>query len=256
MDTHLHLSALMTSPELFAYLNEIYQRDGHKRFDADESIADVLLAAGFEPGKTAIDDLRTQSTSDMYRDFDAFNAAFTPFRSKKLADMLFKTSVLDGAYLKEIVKRMADKAAKHSVRGTPVTPVTSITYMTGKAAKYVLSARKWLSCRTLVVVVVVVTQWQARLPSAACSRDSPPGATLLSSWHVIIAWSPRTLRATHCAHRRSTVPTSPLLDHPPPTHTPPTHCLPTAYPQRPPQLRADLPRATCLDLRAEVQRVE
>ena len=131
----------MTSPELFGFLHEIFERDGHKRYDDKETIGEVLLSAGFTPGesivsrvanrtaqsisdhvllncsvgcslsvanvhagKTAVDDLRTQSTSDMYRDFDSFNAAFIPFRSKKLADMLFKTSVLKGRYLKEIVR--------------------------------------------------------------------------------------------------------------------------------------------------------
>lgn len=115
IDTHLHLSALMTSPELLSYLEEIFVRDGHLPFDDTQTIGDVLLSAGFEPGKTAIDDLRTQSTSDMYRDFGEFNAAFTPFRSKKLADMLFKTSVLDGRYLKEIIHRMAEKAMRHNI---------------------------------------------------------------------------------------------------------------------------------------------
>ena len=75
----------MTSPELFAFLGEIYERDGEKPFDASTSIGKVMRDAGFVPGQTAIDDLRTQSTSDMYRDFDQFNAAFLPFRSKQLA---------------------------------------------------------------------------------------------------------------------------------------------------------------------------
>jgi len=115
VDTHLHLSALMTSPELLAYLEEIYARDGHLPYDDKSTIGSVLLGAGFEPGKSAIDDLRTQSTSDMYRDFDEFNAAFTPFRSKALADLLFKTTVLGGRYLHEILGRMATKAGRSNM---------------------------------------------------------------------------------------------------------------------------------------------
>ena len=128
VDTHLHLSALMTSPELLAYLSEIYERDGRLPFDEKQTIGDVLLGAGFEPGKTAIDDLRTQSTSDMYRDFGEFNAAFTPFRSKALADMLFKTSVLGGRYLKEIIGRMADKAMQHNVFLEPRISIYARSY--------------------------------------------------------------------------------------------------------------------------------
>lgn len=127
-DTHLHLSALMTSPELFAYLTEIYHRDGSDPFDDKQTIAQVLLEAGFEPGKTAIDDLRTQSTSEMYRDFEQFNAAFLPFRSKKLADMLFKTSILGGKYLKEIVHRMAAKAEKQNVYLEPRVSIYARKY--------------------------------------------------------------------------------------------------------------------------------
>jgi len=115
VDTHLHLSALMTSPELLAYLGEIFERDGHLPLDDKQTIGEMLLSAGFEPGRSAIDDLRTQSTDDMYRDFDEFNAAFTPFRSKALADLLFKTTVLGGRYLKEIISRMAAKAAPHNI---------------------------------------------------------------------------------------------------------------------------------------------
>ena len=68
IDTHLHLSAILTSPELLSYLNEIYARDGHLPYDSKQTIGEMILAAGFEPGRTAIDDLRTQSTPDMYRE--------------------------------------------------------------------------------------------------------------------------------------------------------------------------------------------
>jgi hypothetical protein len=118
IDTHLHLSAILTSPELLSYLNEIYARDGHLPYDSKQTIGEMILAAGFEPGRTAIDDLRTQSTPDMYRDFDEFNSAFTPFRSKALADLLFKPTVLGGRYLKEILTRMADKVS-HSSNSRP-----------------------------------------------------------------------------------------------------------------------------------------
>jgi AMP deaminase len=127
-DTHLHLSALMTSPELLAYLNEIYARDGHMPYDAKQTIGEMILAAGFEPGKTAIDDLRTQSTADMYRDFDEFNAAFTPFRSKALADLLFKPQILGGRYLKEIISRMADKAQQSNIFLEPRVSVYARKY--------------------------------------------------------------------------------------------------------------------------------
>ena len=43
-DTHLHLSALLTSPELFAYLGEIYERDGKKPFDDKETIGEVMCS--------------------------------------------------------------------------------------------------------------------------------------------------------------------------------------------------------------------
>ena len=82
VDTHLHLSALLTSPELLAYVAEA--RDGAEPYDDARTVGDVIRGAGFAPGETRIDDLQTQATSAMYRDFENFNLAFSPLRSREL----------------------------------------------------------------------------------------------------------------------------------------------------------------------------
>ena len=112
VDTHLHLSALLTSPELLAYVAEVLERDGAEPYDDARTVGDVIRGAGFAPGETRIDDLQTQATSAMYRDFENFNLAFSPLRSRELAKLFFSQGVLGGKYLRDIVKRAGDKAAK------------------------------------------------------------------------------------------------------------------------------------------------
>jgi len=48
VDTHLHLSALMTSPELFDYIREVYKRDGANQYDKTRTIAQLMEECGYQ----------------------------------------------------------------------------------------------------------------------------------------------------------------------------------------------------------------
>ena len=98
------------------------RRDSPSRLRDARTVGDVIRGAGFAPGETRIDDLQTQATSAMYRDFENFNLAFSPLRSRELAKLFFSQGVLGGKYLRDIVKRAGDKAAKLArARASPST---------------------------------------------------------------------------------------------------------------------------------------
>ena len=128
VDTHLHLSALMTSKELFDFIGEIYERDGDDKYDEEKTIRQLLEESGYVPDQCSIDNLCTHAVSDVYRDFDAFNKHFLPFRSKQLADMMFKIQPLGGKYLREIVARVAGRAKQQNVYLEPRVSIYARKY--------------------------------------------------------------------------------------------------------------------------------
>ena len=74
-DTHLHLSAVMTSPQLWSYLRELRDEHGERIVDEETglTVKAVLEESGFADGKRDLDDMRTIATKDMFRDFGKFN---------------------------------------------------------------------------------------------------------------------------------------------------------------------------------------
>lgn len=79
VDFHLHLGAIMTSPQLIKFLRELCDEHGDDVIDG-KTVCKVICLAGSQPGKSADDDLRTQSTQTMLQDFVEFNQAFLPVR--------------------------------------------------------------------------------------------------------------------------------------------------------------------------------
>eukprot|EP00931_Biecheleriopsis_adriatica_P089441 TRINITY_DN63575_c0_g1_i1.p1 TRINITY_DN63575_c0_g1~~TRINITY_DN63575_c0_g1_i1.p1 ORF type:complete len:568 (+),score=110.56 TRINITY_DN63575_c0_g1_i1:118-1821(+) len=128
VDSHLHLSACMTTPELFEYMQEIYDKHGHREIQARDgsttTISKMMDAEGFTPGNVDQDRLGTVATAVMKRNFEAFNAAFQPLSSKPLKDLIFKHSrTLDGEFLLLFIKKVVDKA---KARNTFLEPRISI----------------------------------------------------------------------------------------------------------------------------------
>lgn len=124
VDTHLHLSACMTTAELYEYLGEIYHKHGDRVLDeaTGQTIKEMMSAEGFTPGAD-LDALGTMSNKLMLRNFEEFNQAFKPMRSKPLKNLIFKMNSLDGEFLRGYITRVVDKAAE---RNTFLEPRISI----------------------------------------------------------------------------------------------------------------------------------
>lgn len=124
VDSHLHLSACMTTAELYDYLGEIYRKHGDRVLDeaTGTTIKEMMSAEGFTPGGD-LDAMGTMSNKVMLRNFEDFNQAFQPMRSKKLKNLVFKMQTLDGEFLRGYITRVVDKAA---ARNTFLEPRISI----------------------------------------------------------------------------------------------------------------------------------
>eukprot|EP00929_Paragymnodinium_shiwhaense_P115400 TRINITY_DN84244_c0_g1_i1.p1 TRINITY_DN84244_c0_g1~~TRINITY_DN84244_c0_g1_i1.p1 ORF type:complete len:559 (-),score=92.48 TRINITY_DN84244_c0_g1_i1:222-1898(-) len=128
VDSHLHMSAMFTTPELFEYIRELYDKDAGRVLSCGKTVGQVIENAGFLPGKSAMDDMRTLSTTEMFRDFAKFNCAFSPFRDGSLRDLLMKPTEFDGEYFKEFLLRNATKAQKSNVYLEPRITIKGAAY--------------------------------------------------------------------------------------------------------------------------------
>lgn len=116
VDTHLHLSAMMTTPELVEYMLEIYHTAGERKI-GETTIAEMLRAEGFDPDnqRVSIDHMCTMANKKMFKNFEEFNLAFQPMRSKPIKDLIFKPKSLDGEYLEKYITRQCDRAQKANI---------------------------------------------------------------------------------------------------------------------------------------------
>jgi AMP deaminase len=127
VDTHLHLTACMSSAELFDYLHEIYTVHGEREIPGRDAttttIKAMMDAEGFTPGRADVDEMATISSAAMNRNFEAFNQAFQPFRSKALKDLVFRPSTLDGEFYRLFITRVVDKAKRRNIFLEPRTSI-------------------------------------------------------------------------------------------------------------------------------------
>lgn len=121
VDAHLHCSAMMSSSKLRRFLLDIYERDADRELDdgSGKTVGSVLEGSGLLASKT--DDMGTIATRGMFRNFEEFNQAFSPFSSKVLKNLIFKTQIFGGEYLAEFVAQNAKK--RRQVQRIPRAPL-------------------------------------------------------------------------------------------------------------------------------------
>merc|ERR1712216_100798 len=92
-------------------MNDVYSRD-KDRSCLGTTVGKLMEQAGFKPGSTDVDMLKVQSNYLMFKNFSAFNAAFTPMNSRTLKNLFFGTDLLEGQYLYDCIVDMANVAQK------------------------------------------------------------------------------------------------------------------------------------------------
>lgn len=100
VDASVHASALITAPQLSAYMHAVYEKDRNRPY-AGSTVGTVMRSAGFQ---------EKRNSGSTLGDFGAMATNYSPIHSKRMRDLFLTTQELEGEYFYSIIRDCAATA--------------------------------------------------------------------------------------------------------------------------------------------------